>query len=46
MRIFINIGEIGFGILFLVGAIFNLSYTLRHGKEFYGNLSRMQDWNC
>jgi hypothetical protein len=35
--ILVNIGEIGFGILFLISAIFNLSYTLRHGKEFYGS---------
>ena len=30
-----NIVEIGVGLLFLVGAIFNASYTLRHGEEFY-----------
>jgi hypothetical protein len=30
-----NIVEIGLGLLFLVGAIFNVSYTLRHGEEFY-----------
>lgn len=30
-----NIVEIGVGLLFLVGAIFNVSYTFRHGEEFY-----------
>jgi hypothetical protein len=34
-----TIGEIGFGLLFLVGAIFNLGYTLRHGEEFYGSFA-------
>ena len=34
-----NIVEIGFGLLFLVGAIFNVSYTLRHGEEFYGSFA-------
>lgn len=32
-----NIVEIGFGLLYLVGAIFNIVYTLRHGEEFYGS---------
>jgi len=36
---FRNIVEIGFGLLFLVGAIFNTSYTLRHGEEFYGSFA-------
>jgi hypothetical protein len=36
---FRNIVEIGFGLLFLIGAIFNASYTLRHGEEFYGSFS-------
>jgi hypothetical protein len=35
----VNIGEIGFGVLFLIAAVFNLSYTLRHSKEFYGSFS-------
>jgi hypothetical protein len=39
MALLVNIGEIGFGILFLISAIFNLSYTLRHGKEFYRNFA-------
>jgi len=30
-----NVAEIGFGVLFIVGAIFHLSYTLRHGTETY-----------
>ncbi|UCG25889.1 MAG: hypothetical protein JSW55_07855 [Chloroflexota bacterium] len=34
-----TIGEVGFGLLFLVGAIFNLVYTLRHGQEFYGSFA-------
>ena len=33
--LFRNIVEIGFGLLYLVGAIFNTLYTLRHGDEFY-----------
>ena len=37
--IFRNIVEIGFGLLFLVGVIFNASYTLRHGEEFYGSFA-------
>jgi hypothetical protein len=31
--------EIGFGILYLIGAIFNFLYTLRHGDEFYGSFA-------
>jgi hypothetical protein len=34
-----NIGEIAFGVLFLVGAIFNLAYTLSHGEEFFGSFA-------
>jgi hypothetical protein len=34
-----NIGEIGFGILFLIGAIFNLTYTIRNGEEFFGSFA-------
>lgn len=34
-----NVSEIGFGLLFLIGAVFNLSYTLRHGEEFYGSFA-------
>jgi len=36
---FRNIVEIGLGLLFLVGAIFNASYTFRHGEEFYGSFA-------
>jgi hypothetical protein len=36
---FRNIVEIGFGLLYLVGAIFNVLYTLRHGDEFYGSFA-------
>jgi hypothetical protein len=39
LDIFRSIGEIGFGVFFLIGAIFNLTYTLRHGKEFYGGFA-------
>src|SRR5271157_2552099 len=31
--------EIGFGLLYLIGAIFNLLYTLHHGNEFYGSFA-------
>ena len=34
-----NIIEIGFGLLYLIGAIFNSLYTLRHGNEFYGSFA-------
>lgn len=34
-----NIFEIGFGALYLVGAIFNSLYTLNHGDEFYGSFA-------
>ncbi len=34
-----NVVEIGFGMLFLVGAIFNASYTFRHGEAFYGSFA-------
>jgi hypothetical protein len=33
------IGEIGFGIVFSIGAIFNLTYTLRNGEEFFGSFA-------
>ena len=32
-----NIFEIGFGILLLIGAIFNTVYTFRNGEEFYSS---------
>jgi hypothetical protein len=31
--------EIAMGVLFAVGAVFNLSYTLQHGQEFYGSFA-------
>jgi hypothetical protein len=34
-----NLVEIGFGVLYLIGAIFNSLYTLRHGDEFYGSFA-------
>ncbi len=34
-----NILEIGFGLLYLIGAIFNFLYTLRHGDQFYGSFA-------
>jgi hypothetical protein len=34
-----HIVEIGFGLLFLVGAIFNAGYTFQHGEEFYGSFA-------
>ena len=34
-----NLVEIGFGLLYLIGAIFNSLYTLRHGDEFYGGFA-------
>jgi hypothetical protein len=34
-----TIAEIALGLLFLVGALFNLAYTLRHGEEFYGSFA-------
>jgi hypothetical protein len=35
-----NLLEIGFGLVYLIGAIFNSLYTLRHGDEFYGSFAR------
>ena len=34
-----TIAEIGIGLLFGVGAVFNTIYTLRHGDEFYGSFA-------
>jgi hypothetical protein len=31
--------EIGIGLVYLVGAIFNSAYTFRHGNEFYGGFA-------
>jgi len=30
-----NILEIGFGIIYMIGAGFNFAYTFRHGEKFY-----------
>jgi len=38
-NLFRNIIEIGFGLLYLIGAIFNFLYTLRHGNELYGSFA-------
>lgn len=35
-----SVAEVGFGVLFLVGAAFNTVYTSRHGEEFYGSFAR------
>jgi hypothetical protein len=32
--------EIGIGLVYLVGAIFNTLYTRTHGEEFYGSFAR------
>jgi len=36
---FRNILEIGFGVLYLTGGIFNAIYTFRHGEEFFGSFA-------
>lgn len=38
-RVIRNILEVGFGIVYLIGAIFNSIYTFRHGEEFYGSFA-------
>lgn len=30
-----NILEIGFGVIYMIGAGFNFAYTFRHGEKFY-----------
>lgn len=35
-----NVVEIGLGLLYLMGAIFNALYTSRHGEEFFGSFAR------
>jgi hypothetical protein len=37
--LFRNILEIGFGVLYLIGAIFNSLYTFSHGDEFFGSFA-------
>ena len=34
-----NILEIGFGLLYLIGGVFNAVYTFRYGKEFFGSFA-------
>lgn len=34
-----NLLEIGIGILYSIGAVFNLMYTRNHGEEFYGSFA-------
>jgi len=34
-----DIGEIGLGVLFLIGAVFNATYTRTHGEKFYGSFA-------
>ena len=34
-----TIAEIGIGLLYVVGAIFNTLYTRTHGEEFYGSFA-------
>jgi hypothetical protein len=38
-ELFRNVIGIGFGLLYLIGAIFNFLYTLNHGDEFYGSFA-------
>ncbi len=40
METLVNIGRIGFGLLFLVGAVFNLAYTFNHGDVFFGSFEK------
>lgn len=32
--------EVGIGLVYLIGAIFNTLYTRTHGEEFYGSFAR------
>lgn len=34
-----NVAEVGVGVLFGIGAIFNATYTRTHGEEFYGSFA-------
>ena len=36
---FRNILEIGFGILYMIGAGFSFAYILKHGEEFYSGFA-------
>lgn len=35
-----TVAEIGFGLVYLVGAVFNSLYTLKHGDDFYGSFAK------
>ncbi len=35
-----TVAEIVIGLVYVVGAIFNSLYTLRHGDEFYGSFAK------
>jgi hypothetical protein len=39
-----SIVEIGFGLVYLIGALFNCLYTWRHGAEFYGGFAARAVW--
>ncbi|HSR19767.1 MAG TPA: hypothetical protein VLL49_02525 [Anaerolineales bacterium] len=39
-----SVVEIAFGLLFLIGAVFNTLYTMRHGAEFYGSFADGALW--
>jgi hypothetical protein len=39
MTVLRTVAEIGIGVLFGVGAVFHVVYTLRHGGEFYGSFA-------
>jgi len=34
-----NILELGFGFVYLIGAVFNTVYTYRYGEEFFGSFA-------
>ncbi len=39
MNVLRTVVEIGFGVLFAAGAVFNATYTRTHGSEFYGSFA-------
>lgn len=39
MELLKNIVEIGFGLMYLIGAVFNSLYTWSHGDQFYGSFA-------
>ncbi len=34
-----SVAEIGYGVLFAMGALFNAVYTMSHGDEFFGSFA-------